>query len=405
MKRIAWLSLLLALLLAFCSVPALCEEKETKDEEFASPVPAVVVNPNPADRLNLRTEPDTSSTTQGKFYTGVEVDVFSLTDGWAKVSVGGGVMEGYMLAKYLKLDARSKSVTSATPTVMITYPGGKKIYDKRKTGAAVLGLLPAGAEITVLAVTPDNWLLISTADGGYAFMKNGGTYPAVPFATPGTETADYDIGHYASVLRPTTLYHTNSRKKAPIELEHGDLLTVLRFGAEMTLVTDGKNQGHVRSTDLNFDCGEWSIPLQEYTAVVSCPAQERLHLRTQPDAGAPSLGRYYNGAKVIINGDSTGEWTPVAIGNLKGYMKSEFLAISGTNAADSVVSGMPILCVTTPAGKLTLREHMDTSSRSLGSYSDGTLVTLCGITEDWAHVLVDGQLGFMVRKYLNNPPY
>ena len=84
-------------------------------------------------------------------------------------------------------------------------------------------------------------------------------------------------------------------------------------------------------------------------------------------------------------------------------LKAEFLAMDGR--ADSVVSGMPILCVTTPAGKLNLRQTPSTTAPSLGAYSGGTLVTLCGLTNEWAHVLIDGQIGFMLRKYLSNPPY
>ena len=283
--------------------------------------------------------------------------------------------------------------------------GGKKLYDRRVSGADLIGTLKAGSTVTVLAVTADDWLLIEASDGGCAFIKNGGIYPAVSFAVPGTTAADYDVGHYAGVMRQTTLFKDSERASALREFAKGDLVTVLRFGEDMTLVKSGREQGYISSFDLNFECGEWSIPIDEYTAVVSCPPQERLNLRAQPAADAKSLGKYYNGAKVIINGDPSAEWVSVSIGNLNGYMKSEFLAVSGTAKADSVQSGMPILCVTTPSGKLNLRQTPSTSAPSLGAYSDGKLVTLCGLTDEWAHVLVDGQLGFMLRKYLSNPPY
>ena len=398
MKHAA-LFILLFLLILLSVCPAWGEEEENYDFPF----PAVVVNPKPEERLNLRTEPDTKSATQGKFYTGVEVEVTDLEDGWAEVTIGGGVMEGYMLAKYLKLEARRKNVTSAIPEITVTHAGGKNLYARRESGADMLGTLKAGSTVNVLAVTADDWLLIEASDGGCAFMKNGGISPAVSFAVPGTAAADYDVGHYAGVMRHTTLYKDQAREKSIREFEKGDLVTVLRFGPEMTLVKSGRDQGYVSSFDLNLECGEWNIPIHEYTAVVACQPQQRLHLRAQPDATAKSLGKYYSGTKVIVNGDSTGEWVSVSIGNLSGYMKAEFLAMDGR--ADSVVSGMPILCVTTPAGKLNLRQTPSTTAPSLGAYSGGTLVTLCGLTNEWAHVLIDGQIGFMLRKYLSNPPY
>ena len=183
MKRFAtFFVLFILLMLPLCS--ALC------DEDYDFPFTAVVVNPKPEERLNLRTEPDTSSATQGKFYTGVEVEVTDIEDDWAEVTIGDGVMEGYMLTDYLKLEARRKHVTPATPEITVTHPGGKNLYDKRISGAKLLGTLKAGSKVTVLAVTADDWLLIETADGGCSFMKNGGISPAVSFAVPGTAAAD-----------------------------------------------------------------------------------------------------------------------------------------------------------------------------------------------------------------------
>ena len=404
MKRTALFAIWLAFLLALPAAVGLCESSATPEPEYSFPLPAVVLNPKPEERLNLRTEPDTGSATQGKFYTGVEVDVMSLEDGWAKVSIGGGVMEGYMLDDYLKLDARAKDVTSAIPQITVTHAGGKKLYDKRISGAKLLGSLKTGAKVRVLAVTADDWLLIETVDGGCAFMKNGGISPAVTFAVPGTASADYESGNYAGVMKTTPLYKDSGKTKSIRELTRGELVTVLRFGAQMSLVSIGRDKGYVSSFDINLGCGEWSVPIDEYTAVVSCSPQERLHLRTQPGTDAKSLGKYYSGTKVVINGDIAKEWVPVSIGNLTGYMKSEFLAVSGTSA-DSVVSAMPILCVTTPAGKLNLRTTASTAAPSLGAYADGTLVTLCGLTDEWAHVIIDGQLGFMLRKYLSDPAY
>lgn len=402
MKR--FFLLILALLLLLCALPCLGEEKED-EPEYDFPITAVVVNPKPEERLNLRAEPDKDSATKGKFYTGVELEVTDIEDGWAKVSIGGGAAEGYMLTDYLKLEARRKHVTPAMPEITVTHAGGKKLYDERKSGAACLGTLKPGAKVKVLAVTSDDWLLIETVDGGCAYMKNGGTSPVVTFAVPGTAAADYAVGLYAGVKAYTTLYKDEACTKEISGLFKGDLVTVLRFGPQKTLVQHGRNKGYVSSTAINLECGEWNIPIEEYTAVVSCPPQERLNLRAQPDTNAKSLGKYYSGVEVVINGDSSGEWARVAVGNLEGYMKTEFLAVSGTPKAGSVVSAMPILCVTTPSGKLNLRETASSSALSLGAYPGGTLVTLCGLTDEWAHVSVDGQLGFMLRKYLSDPAY
>ena len=52
-------------------------------------------------------------------------------------------------------------------------------------------------------------------------------------------------------------------------------------------------------------------------------ATDRLHLRASASENAASLGKYYNGVQVIIDGPVDAAWTKVIIGNLKGYMKTK----------------------------------------------------------------------------------
>ena len=62
---------------------------------------AYVNNPNPADRLNLRTGPGTRFASLGKYYNGTWVTVLDVTgDGWAHVRTD--VIEGYVRAEYLQ---------------------------------------------------------------------------------------------------------------------------------------------------------------------------------------------------------------------------------------------------------------------------------------------------------------
>ena len=60
---------------------------------------AMVKNPNPADRLHLRTEPDKNAPSLGKYYTGTPVKVIRVQDDWVQVEVFG--RQGWMMKKYL----------------------------------------------------------------------------------------------------------------------------------------------------------------------------------------------------------------------------------------------------------------------------------------------------------------
>lgn len=60
---------------------------------------AVVNNPNPADRLHLRTKARRDSSSKGKYYNRTPVYVIKRGAEWSYVDVGG--IEGYMMTEYL----------------------------------------------------------------------------------------------------------------------------------------------------------------------------------------------------------------------------------------------------------------------------------------------------------------
>lgn len=147
---------------------------------------------------------------------------------------------------------------------------------------------------------------------------------------------------------------------------------------------------------------EWPLEVDDYFAVVKNPrASDRLHLRAAASEKSDSLGKYYNGVRVIIDGPVGDEWTKVIIGNLKGYMKTKYLVISD-EGKPYPASAMPIMTVNDPnsEGCLDLCEEQSLESKFLGVYFNGTQVILMGFNGTWAHVIVDGKVGFMLAEYL-----
>ena len=77
---------------------------------------AVVHNPNPKDRLNLREKNSASSGSLGKYYNGTPVRVLSRGEEWTKVEILG--VRGYMMTKYLAFGDDIHSVSYAGPRLM-----------------------------------------------------------------------------------------------------------------------------------------------------------------------------------------------------------------------------------------------------------------------------------------------
>ncbi|MBQ8161512.1 MAG: SH3 domain-containing protein [Clostridia bacterium] len=85
---------------------------------------AMVINPDPKDRLHLREKNDRDSRSQGKYYTGTPLLVLETKKDWVHVSVGritDGGQSGWMMKKYLTIGRKDVPLqldTSAMPQLM-----------------------------------------------------------------------------------------------------------------------------------------------------------------------------------------------------------------------------------------------------------------------------------------------
>jgi len=117
---------------------------------------AVVNNPDPADRLNLRSAPSREAESLGKYFNGVLVEVLNKADdGWTRVRVGH--TEGYMMTKYLADPAQmTVAVEPVLPTATVENPFAESQGLLEKPDSADVTLmvtLKNGTEVTVLGLT------------------------------------------------------------------------------------------------------------------------------------------------------------------------------------------------------------------------------------------------------------
>ena len=131
-------------------------------------------------------------------------------------------------------------------------------------------------------------------------------------------------------------------------------------------------------------------------ALLASPEETLQVLRSRPSADADNLGYYFNGVYAgVVSGPQKG-WVQVAIGSLTGYLREEDLIIDPP--ADIAAAELPTVKVAYKDGpRLTMRAEQNYQSEKLGSYENGTEMTVLGFTEDFAHVMgPDLQVGFMM---------
>ncbi|MEG0494497.1 MAG: SH3 domain-containing protein, partial [Clostridia bacterium] len=118
---------------------------------------AVVNNPNPEDRLHLRTQPQKDAPSLGKYYNGTAVRVLGENGDWLHVSVYGA--EGWMMKRYLARSEAMNAVTSKGPTLsFVTYPA--LLYESPKSEYPFCKLVGDEdcLDMRVLGTVSDRWL-------------------------------------------------------------------------------------------------------------------------------------------------------------------------------------------------------------------------------------------------------
>lgn len=139
---------------------------------------AIVFNPNPQDRLNLRTRPSSDAPTLCKYYSGVVVTLLSdEQNGWYRVRIGN--LEGYMKGEFL---IRGGTQTTARISAMpqVTLNALAFLYDGMSLSSRINATLNQGEMVQVMGVSTD-YLHVISAGGQTGFVLSGLTDPEIPF--------------------------------------------------------------------------------------------------------------------------------------------------------------------------------------------------------------------------------
>jgi len=279
---------------------------------------AYVSNPDPADRLHLRTEANQNSESLGKYYNGTQVTVLrTLGSGWAEVIVGSGsgALRGFMMTRYLSArepaDARPQYVSSV------------------------------------------------------AFK----TYPQPVLTSVHTR---YSAGELVSLLGFTSEWQH-------ILIHLGNRSVTCFVPADITELT------------------ALDAPGTAVNAYISNPnSSDRLHLRTSPGKGSESIGKYYNGTVGQIKGFSPdGSWLKVDLYGRTGYMDRDYLTIEGKT--NYCMYGIPSVRSKVSFPILYLDFPTD-SAASKAVLSDAEIEVLGLVNEQWLHVRIEDETGYMLRE-------
>ena len=116
---------------------------------------------------------------------------------------------------------------------------------------------------------------------------------------------------------------------------------------------------------------------------------DSLYLRSAP--GGSVIATLSQGTTVAVTNNSS-EWYKVIVDGKEGYVSGSYL----TGTTDFSVGSGRITCSST----VNLRSEANTSSSILTSLSNGTAVTITGVSGGWYKVSVNGKSGYIKADYI-----
>ena len=137
---------------------------------------ALVNNPDPADRLHLRTKADKGAKSLGKFYNRTPVIVLERGDTWSHVQIGrgSGCMTGYMMTKYLAFDETEKA------NLACAFPQKHLLEEHREHGIymhsgpeqsrTTESVFAQHSDDFIIGVYGDEWYVVLRADGAIGYV-------------------------------------------------------------------------------------------------------------------------------------------------------------------------------------------------------------------------------------------
>lgn len=144
---------------------------------------ALVNNPDPADRLHLRTKADKGAKSLGKFYNRTPVIILERGDTWSHVQIGRGssCMTGYMMTKYLAFDEGEKAqLACAFPQKQLLekyHESGVPMYNTPEQSWKPEDIFRYLSDVFryrsddfIIGVSGDEWYIVLRADGAVGYV-------------------------------------------------------------------------------------------------------------------------------------------------------------------------------------------------------------------------------------------
>ena len=321
MKKLLAALLALAIILTACTALA-------DGTSYTPGMTLYVNNPDPTDRLNLRTAPGKDAHSIGKYYSGVRVELLDVPqNGWAHVRIDP--YEGYMDMTYLTADLGGNGVEFAMPCLVVESDQGATLRSEPTPAARALYRFEKGSFVyNVLGVLSNGWIHVKYYAGYNGFLPADALTPQLTFEK--METAA-PVGYFVYVNNPDPTDRLNLRAEPSAD---ADSLGKYYNGVEVLVLGDaGNGYWHVQVNctktvgymDAAYLTTAYVDASLRPTAKVRNPNAALTNIRSAPSYASEVLYTAENGEGLAVMGVTPDGWLHVQTEGIFGYIRSSLV--------------------------------------------------------------------------------
>ena len=382
-------------------------EATTAPPETTEPKAPSVMGTVNTNNLNIRTSPASTSTIVSQLDAGERVEILEqrTSDGvnWGRIE------KGWISLAYVTLDGQisdnadsdtkvedpttpTQSSTSTPVSGTATNQSGSitaselNIRKGPGTSYDVVGKYHKGDKVTITETkdgwgkTDKGWVSLKYVSGTTASTGNNTTTTDSKYTTLVTNGSTTSLGTVKITIGALNVrYGPGSSYEVVTKVTNGTSHTYYQQSGSWVRIKDGwiYTKGY---TDIGG--GEVSGTATNQSGTITA---SELNIRKGPGTSYEAVGKYYNGDKVTITETKDG-WGKTD----KGWISMKYVSTSGSSTSSTTTSevgknttfkvGTATVVVNS---SLTIRKEAKASSEKVGSYTNGTTVSITEVSGEW----------------------
>ncbi len=284
-----------------------------------------------ADVLNVRSNPNTSSSVIGSLKQNTTISIIEMNNGWYKISYNNST--GWVSGEYVNVN--NSSTTTSTGTV---NADSLNVRAGASTSNKIIGSLSNGSKVEIL----------STSNGWHQIKFNGGTgFVSADFistnsdSTPPPPPDNSDSSNNGSTIISTGKVNAdalNVRSGASTSnsiigsLKSGDKVEILSTSNGWHKIKYNNTQGYVSSDYITISSNDNSSnpddsPSHNVDGKIAIVTADALNVRSGAGTNYSVISTVRYGSKLPIISASNG-WYNVKVGSTTGYISGDYVSIT-----------------------------------------------------------------------------